>query len=54
MEIRAVADHRDPVAGTQLLFDFVGHRHAAEARTQNDDVCHLHLLLERPFEYGLD
>ena len=54
MEIRAIADDGDAVARAQLLLDFVGHRHAAEARTENDDVCHLHLLLGVRFADGWD
>ena len=31
-------------SGAQLLLHLVGHRHAAEARTENHDVCHVRLL----------
>ena len=41
MEIRAVADDGQLVAGLELFLHLVSHRHAAEARADDDDTCHV-------------
>ena len=44
-EQAALADHRDAMGATQRVLDFIGGTHAAQTRTNDDDVAHGRLLL---------